>query len=150
MLGVTDIALYGLEDVTVVGYKYDPELEFQGHGYQYSEWTDLDDEASMRLSMFYAVLNTSTGSKKEVINPYGFDNESRLTNVTYDDSTGDILLYGYWKRRRSTSSWSHTTYCWARDWLFIRFDNDANRALEDYMRDQNEHWTYQPYALAVA
>ena len=146
----TDIALYGLEDVTVVGYKYDPELEFQGHGYQSSEWTDLDDEASMRLSMFYAVLNTSTGSKKEVINPYGFDNESRLTNVTYDDSTGDILLYGYWKRRRSTSSWSHTTYCWARDWLFIRFDNDANRALEDYMRDQNEHWTYQPYALAVA
>lgn len=146
----TDIALYGLEDVAVVGYKFDSALEFQGWGYSKGSCGENEDATSMRLSQFYAVLDASNASSsviKEALNPYGFNNESRFTNVTYNQS-GDLFMYGYWKRRRSISSWTHTTYCWPRDWMFVRYNADGT--FEGHMRDQNDHWTYKPYAFAIA
>ena len=142
-------------DLTVVGYNYDPSLPWGGWGYfcSVAGGGSTDDVTSQRLSIFFAVLNVDNGNSASVVHlstkPNDSDWESRPTNVAYKHNTGDIYCIGYLKRRRSSESWTHTIYCYARDWFFFQCDNSGNW-IDGYGRSKNDNWTYRPYALTIA
>lgn len=140
-----DFVVYNYEDVVAVGYQYNPDLEFGGWGSRES-YGHISDYTSMRFSAFYTKFNAASGTVTENLMTE-WEYESMLTNITIEKATGAFILQGYSKRRRSTEGWTETSYCYPRDW-FLGYVSDDGQVT--YSRDKNQHWTYMPYALAVA
>ena len=138
---LTDIAPYNLENFVVVGYMFNPDMEFNGWGAESSSDAQLEDFTSMRTCAFVAKKDVNTGIETSL--PLSVDYESRMTNLVIDKTSGELIMQGYVKGRTSTKGWTKTSYCYPRYWVLFRNG-------KSYYRSENGEWSYMPYALAIA
>lgn len=142
-----------------VGSTYNPDIDYYDWGYDYLDYTlcgwdwypSWENVMSKRLSMFYVTLDKATQSVNySMVNPGQAEGESNFRNVIFDPTTNDILMFGYYKSRHSYTIFTKRANCFQRNWAFWRLNQYGNQSKEFHYRDENDHYTYMPYAIAMA
>lgn len=142
-----DIAFNNSDAMVVVGWKYDPNIEFGKHKGRWSGATLKDEMYSLRVSGFYAMVNLYSGDIQEYSNPIaGQTLENRLQAVAYDPNTNEWCLLGFAARKKT--AWGEELY--PHDWFFQRWNSTFDHTTQSYRRKANDNYTYRIKGLTIA
>ena len=142
-----DIAFNNSDAMVVVGWKYDPNIQFGKHKGKWSGATLKDEMYSLRVSGFYAMVNLYSGDIQEYSNPIaGQTLENRLQAVAYDPNTNEWCLLGFAARKKT--AWGEELY--PHDWFFQRWNSTFDHTTQSYRRKANDNYTYRIKGLTIA